>query len=102
MCISIKYTTRATQVALWFSSERKNLSPFTKDFRGLDHEKVFDSFCRRSDTTYQTMNEQLTPIYTSGTDTPVPTITYSDTRWTLYERWPLRRHLLLREQFRSI
>jgi len=62
VCISIKYTTRASQVALWFSSERKNLSPFTKDFRGLDHEKVFDSFCRRSDTTYQTTNEQLTPI----------------------------------------
>ena len=45
--------------ALWFSSERKNLSPFTKDFRGLDHSKVFLSFCRRSDTTYLLINRQI-------------------------------------------
>ena len=29
-----------------FASERKNLSPFTKDFRGEGHLSDFTSFCR--------------------------------------------------------
>ena len=53
----------ASLSALWFSSERKNLSPFTKDFRGLDHSKVYSSFCRRSDTTYLISKEQSQSVY---------------------------------------
>ena len=46
-------------------SKRTNLSPFTKDFRGITDQTSLTSFCRRSDPTYTYQPREILSLFFS-------------------------------------